>query len=232
MGVAVLVLGHSGSGKSTSLRNFEEGEVGIFNVAGKPLPFRKRLTKSDHADYKTIVASLKANKLNAYVIDDANYLMAFQNFAMAKQTGYGKFTDMAVNFEKMLEAINHTNENTVVYVLMHPDYDESGRMKPKSIGKMLDNQLCIEGMFPIVLLADNDESGYHFVTKSDGTTPAKAPMGMFGDDVIDNDLKAVDTSIREYYAMASLSGEPPQAEVVSVEDIGRGALPGKDGEDA
>lgn len=206
MGVSVLILGHSGSGKSTSLRNFEEGEVGIFNVAGKPLPFRKRLPKIDRAQYNQIHGSLAANKLRAYVIDDANYLMAFQNFALAKQSGYGKFTDMAVNFERVLEAANATNDDTITYVFMHPDYDEGGRMKPKSIGKMLDNQLTIEGMFPIVLLADNDDSGYHFVTKSDGTNPVKAPMGMFEDAVIDNDLKAVDCIIRDYWGMAPLAG--------------------------
>ena len=90
MGVSVLILGHSGSGKSTSLRNFEPGEVGIFNVAGKPLPFRKKLDRLDHAAYSQIHRSLMKNKLNAYVIDDANYLMAFQNFARAKQTEIGR----------------------------------------------------------------------------------------------------------------------------------------------
>ena len=205
MGVSVLVLGHSGSGKSTSLRNFEEGEVGIFNVASKPLPFRKRLTKIDKAQYNQIHGSLAKNAMRAYVIDDANYLMAFQNFALAKQSGYGKFTDMAVNFERVLEAANATNDDTITYVFMHPDYDESGRMKPKSIGKMLDNQLTIEGMFPIVLLATNDENGYHFVTKSDGTNPVKAPMGMFDEALIDNDLKAVDNAIREYWGMKPLT---------------------------
>ena len=206
MGVSVLVLGHSGSGKSTSLRSFEPGEVGIFNVAGKPLPFRKKLQKIDHAAYSQIHQSLATNKLRAYVIDDANYLMAFQNFALAKQSGYGKFTDMAVNFERLLEAANKTSADTIVYFMMHPDYDEQGRMKPKSIGKMLDNQLTIEGMFPIVLLADNDDSGYHFVTASDGTTPVKAPMGMFPEARIDNDLKAVDAMIRDYWELAPLKG--------------------------
>ncbi len=205
MGVSVLILGHSGSGKSTSMRNFEEGEVGIFNVAGKPLPFRKRLAKLDRCQYNQIHGSLAANKLRAYVIDDSNYLMAFQNFRLAKQTGYGKFTDMAVNFEQLLEAANATDDDTIVYFMMHPDYDESGRMKPKTIGKMLDNQLNIEGMFPIVLLALRDDGGFHFATQSDGTTPVKAPMGMFDEALIDNDLKAVDTAIREYWGMASLA---------------------------
>ena len=205
MGVSVLILGYSGSGKSTSLRNFEEGEVGIFNVAGKPLPFRKKLPVANRAGYSTIMQALPRGKMRAYVIDDANYLMAFQNFAMARQTGYGKFTEMAVNFEQLLEAANATDDDTIVYFMMHPDTDEAGRLKPKSIGKMLDSQLTIEGMFPIVLLAERDEQGFCFITQSDGTTPVKAPMGMFDQARIDNDLKAVDSTIREYWGMAPLT---------------------------
>lgn len=90
---------------------------------------------------------------------------------------------------------------------MHPDYDESGRMKPKTIGKMLDNQICVEGMFPIVLLADRDDAGYHFVTQGDSTTPVKAPMEMFDEPRIPNDLKAVDSTVREYWGMKPLGGE-------------------------
>lgn len=206
MGVSVLILGHSGSGKSTSLRNFKTDEVRVLNVAGKPLPFRQKLLKIDRPDYSMIRNALKDNGCHAFIIDDANYLMAFQNFALAKQKGYDKFTDMAVSFEQLLEAANAAPDDTITYFLMHPDYDESGRMKPKSIGKMLDNQLTIEGMFPIVLLAYQDDSGYHFATKSDGTNPVKAPMGMFEDAVIDNDLKSVDTIIRDYWGMAPLSG--------------------------
>ena len=205
MGVSVLVLGYSGSGKSTSLRNFKKGEVGIFNVASKPLPFRGDLPKADGADYATIKKTLASNGLNAYVIDDANYLMAFQNFAMAQQQGYGKFTEMAVNFEQLLEAANNTSPDTIVYFLMHPDTDDNGRLKAKTIGKMLDNQLTVEGMFPIVLLAFQDDAGYHFQTAGDPSSPVKAPIDMFQDAVIPNDLKAVDTIIREYWNLAPLT---------------------------
>lgn len=213
MGVSVLILGHSGSGKSTSLRNFEDGEVGIFNVAGKPLPFRKALPKVDGPTYGQIMQSLDANRLRAYVIDDANYLMAFQNFAMARQPGYGKFTEMAVNFEQLLEAANRTSPDTAVYFMMHPDYDEAGRMKAKTIGKMLDNQLTVEGMFPIVLMTECGQSGHVFVTASDGTNPVKAPMGMFPEPSMENDLKAVDGIIREYWGMAPLRAPEAAGEV-------------------
>lgn len=205
MGVSVLVLGASGSGKSTSLRNFEPGEVAVFDVAGKPLPFRKKLDVAHRPSYGVIMKKLKENSRRAYVIDDANYLMAFQNFALASVKGYDKFTTMAVNFEQLLEASNATDEDTVTYYLMHPEYDADGRMKPKSIGKMLDSQLCIEGMFPIVLVAQRMEDGYRFVTQTDGTTPAKSPMGMFSENVIDNDLKAVDAAIRDYWGLKALT---------------------------
>ena len=205
MGVSVLLLGASGSGKSTSLRNFEPDEIGVFDVAGKPLPFRKRLKVVSRPSYGVIMKTLASNSMRAYFVDDANYLMAFQNFALANQKGYDKFTTMAVNFEQLLEAANRTSEDTITYFAMHPDYDDMGRMKPKTIGKMLDNQLCVEGMFPIVLVAERMEDGYKFVTQTDGTTPAKSPMGMFPDAIIDNDLKMVDSAIREYWGMRPLT---------------------------
>lgn len=205
MGVSVLVLGESGSGKSTSLRNFEPNEVGIFNVTGKPLPFRKKLPKADHATYDVIVNTLKSNKLNAYVIDDSQYLMAFQSFAKANEKGYGKFTDMAVSFERLLEAANNTNENTIVYFLHHTELREDGRIKAKTIGKMLDNQLTVEGLFPIVIMAVCDEEGYKFITTSDGTNPCKAPMDMLPP-IMDNDLKDVDIAIRDYWGLDPIEG--------------------------
>lgn len=211
MGVSVLILGHSGSGKSTSLRNFDPGEVGVFNVASKPLPFRKHLDVVDRPNYGLIVKTIKANRLNAYVIDDANYLMAFENFARAKETGYTKFVDMASNFEAILEAANFASKDTITYFMMHPDVNDAGRMKAKTIGKMLDEKLCVEGMFPIVLLCEKGEDGFCFVTESDGLTPVKAPMGMFEETRIDNDLKSVDGIIRAYWGLSPLKGGAPDA---------------------
>lgn len=201
MGIPILILGRSGSGKSTSLRNFSADEVAVYNVAGKPLPFRGRLPTAQRPSYEDIVKSLAANKRRCYVIDDANYLMAFESFAMANQKGYEKFTKMAVDFERLLEAALRTSDDTTVYFLMHPEVDDSGYMKPKTIGKMLDNQLCIEGLFPMVLIAGRDDRGYHFRTTTNGNDPAKAPMGML-DERIDNDLKAVDDAARDYWQLA------------------------------
>ena len=207
MGVSVLVLGHSGSGKSTSLRNFKPGEIGVFNVIGKPLPFRGELPKIDNPTYLQIDASLAKNNLRAYCIDDAGYLMQMENIERANEAGWGKYTDMQGKFAKLLKLANNANNDTITYFLMHPDYDSNGRMKPKTIGKLLDEKLDVAGMFPIVLIAERTDSGYCFTTQTDGSTPAKSPMGMFDELRIDNDLKLVDSAIREYWQMKPLAGE-------------------------
>lgn len=206
MGVLVMVLGKSGAGKSTSLRNFEADEIGIFNVAGKPLPFRKRLPKADRCGYRDIAAMLAKNDLRAYAVDDSTYLMQFDNFARANDSGYQKFTDIAVSFERLLEAAMATDENTVVYFLHHPDEDERGNVRPKSVGKMLNEKLCIEGLFPIVIGCEVRDGKHVFSVEADERGIAKAPMGMFEKDVFENDLKAVDTAIREYWQLAPLKG--------------------------
>lgn len=206
MGVLVMVLGKSGSGKSTSLRNFEADEIGIFNVAGKPLPFRKRLPKADRCGYRDIAATLAKNDFRAYAVDDSTYLMQFDNFARANDSGYQKFTDIAVSFERLLEAAMATDENTVVYFLHHPDEDERGNVRPKSVGKMLNEKLCIEGLFPIVLNCEVRDGKHVFSVEPDERGIAKAPMGMFEKDVFENDLKAVDTAIRKYWQLEPLKG--------------------------
>lgn len=204
MGIACLVLGKSGSGKSASMRNFNKDDVRILNVASKPLPFRNvnNLMKADKATYGMIKGALKSGQSLSYVIDDAQYLMAFESFEKSNITGYGKFTDMAKNFEEMLRFIQEdTSPDTVVYVLQHVDTDENGNVKAKTLGKMLDQQLDIHGLFTICLMSVANEKGYHFVTQSDGTNPCKSPMGMFENNEIDNDLKIVDDAIREYYGL-------------------------------
>ena len=199
MGVPVLVLGASGSGKSTSMRNFDVDEIGVFNVAGKPLPFRKKLPKVDNATYEKIYKVLKKPERKKYVIDDSQYLMAFESFDHAKETGYGKFTNMALNFRNLIDfIIRGTPADCIVYMLHHTELADDGKLKAKTLGKMLDNQLTVEGLFSIVLLCQVEGSEHYFITNSDGSNPAKSPMDMF-EMKIDNDLKFVDATIREYY---------------------------------
>ena len=207
MGIPVMIMGASGSGKTTSLRNFEPDEIGIFNVAGKPLPFRKKLPMVNNARYNTIYKGLSAAKLKRYVIDDSQYLMAFESFDHANEIGYGKFTNMAVNFKNLISyVIIQTPQDCIVYFLHHTEVLDSGHIKAKTLGKMLDNQLTIEGLFSIVLLCQCEGGQHYFLTNSDGTNTAKSPMDMF-EMQIDNDLKAVDQAIREYYEFDAEGGD-------------------------
>ena len=201
MGIPVLIMGESGSGKSCSLRNFNEQDVGIFNVASKPLPFRKKLKVINGATYQTIINSLAKSSLKRYVIDDSQYLLAFEFFDKAKDTGYGKFTDLALNFKSLIDyVIKETPSDCIVYFLHHTETTDNGKIKAKTIGKLLDEKLTVEGLFSIVLLAKTDGKRYYFETQSDGYTTAKSPMEMF-DREIDNDLAFVDKTIREYYEL-------------------------------
>lgn len=186
------------------MRNFTESDVRILNVASKPFPFRNvnKLKKADKATYSMIKGAVSSGKSLSYVVDDAQYLMAFESFEKANETGYGKFTNMAKNYEEMLRYIQEeTTPDTIVYIMQHIETDENGKVKAKTLGKMLDQQLTIEGLFTIVLLCKADRNKHYFVTQSDGTNPCKSPMGMFDEIEIDNDLKLVDDAIREYYGL-------------------------------
>jgi hypothetical protein len=198
MGIPIFILGESGSGKTASLRNFGEKEVGIFNVASKPLPFKKQLPKFDGATYQTIINGLSKATLKRYVIDDSQYLMAFEMFSRAKETGYGKFTDIAVSFKNIIDyVVKNTPNDCIVYFLHHTQKTEIG-IKAKTVGKMLDDQITLEGLFSIVLRTKVEDGKYYFITQSDGTDTTKSPMEMF-DLIIENDLKFVDETIRKYW---------------------------------
>ena len=205
----VLIMGDSGSGKSTSFRNFKANEVSIFNVTNKDLPYKGKVAKIDNASYEDIAKHLSNPTKRAYIIDDAGYLMVFESFARANETGYSKFTDMAKKFVDMLQFIaTQVPDDVIVYITMHTEDDpEMHKIKAKTIGKMIDQQLKLEGLFTIVLRAMQTEDGYKFITRDDNVSTAKSPMGMFDADMIDNDLKAVDTIIRDYYEMPPLVDE-------------------------
>lgn len=199
MGIPVLIMGESGSGKSASMRNFSPDEIKILNVASKPLPFRKKLPTVDKAGYRTIFNELKNPTVKSYVIDDSQYLMCFELFEKCDEAGYKKFTDTAKHFYSLLQLIiQQTPPDVIVYFLHHIEQAETGKIKAKTSGKMLDNQLTLEGLFSIVLMCQTDGQTHKFITQSDGNTTAKSPMEMFEQE-IDNDLKFVDKTIRDYY---------------------------------
>lgn len=206
MGLPVLILGESGSGKSTSLRNFNKDELVIYNVAGKPLPFRggTQLNRADNVSYNTIMQNMSKKKFRCYVIDDSQYLLAFELFGRVAEKTYDKFTEMAVHFYDLIQfVIRQMPPDCIVYFLHHTD-DIDGKVKAKTVGKMLNEKLTVEGLFSIVLMAKNLDGRYVFRTHSDGRDTVKTPMDMFEQDEIDNDLKAVDAAIRKYYNMKGL----------------------------
>lgn len=203
MGVPVLVIGESSSGKTFSIRNFPANEVGIFSVEKGRLPFKGDFKVKKRATYKDINSIFKEPKLKRYVIDDSQYLMVNALFDRAKETGYQKYTDLALDFRNLIHNVNYAlPDDVIVYFLHHTETDpNTGKVKAKTVGKMIDQYLTLEGCFDIVLLAEADNEGHHFITQSDGYTTAKSPDGMFSDVKIPNDLKLVDDAIREYWGL-------------------------------
>lgn len=206
MAIPVLILGNSGTGKSASMRNFPAGSVGVFNVQGKPFPFPggNKLARVDTDDYAKIAAGLKAAQVRSMVVDDAQYLMANQFMRTASQIGYQKFTDMAQNYWNLIQTAISLPNDKIVYFLQHIELDANGNEKAKTIGKMLDEKITVEGMFTIVLKTNMTDGVYSFVTHNTGHDTVKSPMGMFEQDLIPNDLYEVDKIIRNYYGLKPL----------------------------
>ena len=208
MAKMTLIMGRSGAGKTASLRNMKETTL-VINPNQKPLPFKGndnvKLMNCD--EYLTIKAAL----LTAYekgarvaVIDDAGYLMTkkfMDGHRQAKgNSQFDLYNEIADNFYSLIKYIsNDLPSDMIVYVVMHEEMNDSGYSKPKTIGKLLDDKVCIEGMFTIVLHALKLDGKYQFATKTDGLDVTKTPMGMFDTEYIDNDLQLVTDKIREYY---------------------------------
>lgn len=202
MGIPVLIMGESGSGKTYSLKNFDPNEVGIFSVEKGRLPFKGDFKVVKHATYTDIGKIFGSPKLKRYVIDDSQYLLVNELFDRAKDTGYQKYTDMAVNFRNLIHAVNHNlPDDVIVYFLHHTETDSNtGKTKAKTVGRMIDQYLTLEGCFDIVLLTAVDGNQHFFITQSDGYTTAKSPDGMF-EPKIPNDLAEVDRQIRDYWGL-------------------------------
>ena len=204
MGIPVLILGESGSGKTYSIKNMDPEKVGVYLVEKPRLPFRKKFNIYQGGGYFPILKGLADPKLKQYVIDDSQYLLVNEFFDRAGETGYQKFTEMALNFRNLIHfVIQKTPEDVIVYFLHHTDTDGNGRVKAKTIGRMLDEKLTVEGLFDIVLRTAVDPEGHWFLTQTNGYDTVKTPEDMFPPK-IPNDLAAVDKAIREYYGMEEI----------------------------
>ena len=209
MGLPVLVLGESGSGKSYSIKNMDADSVGIFAVEKGLLPFKNKGFKvAKNSTYGMIMGALQNPQLKRYVIDDSQYLMVNEFFDRAKDTGYQKYTDIGLHFRNLVHHINQNlADDVIVYFLHHTELDSNtGKVKAKTVGKMLDNYLTLEGCFNIVLQAVAEGKDHYFITQSDGSNTAKSPEEMFADK-ISNDLAYVDKTIREYYGFDNKESE-------------------------
>ena len=219
MALPVLVEGRSGSGKTFALKNFKPDELGVISVEKGRLPFRSELkviripkwggeeaqnfAQVNAAKYAWIMNTIRKASVKSIAIDDSQYLLANELFDRAYEKGYDKYTQMAVNFRNLIHFVNDLeDDNKIVYFLHHSETDSDGREKCKTIGKMLDEKLTIEGCFDIVLYCQD----HKFFTQSNGISTAKSPEGMF-DLEIPNDLKAVDVAIRNYYNMEGNSND-------------------------
>lgn len=212
MALPVLIIGRSGSGKTYSLKNFKAGEIGVISIEKGRLPFKSDLTVTklktfgdedyspaqlNAARYAWLEEIISRSKVKAIAIDDSQYLLANELFDRAKEKGYDKFTDMAANFRNLIKFVNELPEDDkIVYFLHHSEADVDGKEKIKTIGKMLDEKLCVEGCFDVVIYCQDNK----FYTQANGQSTAKTPEGMFELE-IPNDLKFVDQTIRDYYGM-------------------------------
>lgn len=201
MAIPVLVLGESGTGKSASLRNFKESDVKVINVANKPLPFKNKLECVAVDTYEKILKELKNTNKKAIVLDDAQYIMANEFMRRATERGYDKFTEIAFHMWDIVESVKDLPADTVVYFLSHIERDSEGNEKVKTIGKLLDEKITLEGMYTIVLKTNVSDGQYSFITQNSGKDTVKSPIGLFSSYAIDNDLKYVDEKIRNYYEL-------------------------------
>jgi len=224
---SIAVVGQSGTGKSTSYGSFPElgieglnpKETVIINVTGKDLPFRgwKKMYKgkvSENGNYVETSDPEVIRKAIQYisderpditniVLDDAQYIMAFEFMRRAKETGYNKFTDIGVNMSKIVDTARNVRKDLKVFFLWHPEMDREFGYKMKTVGNMVDNYLTLEGLFTVVLYSRvemdfNNKPSYRFVTNNDGKYPAKSPYGMFDSLYIPNDLGFVVKQINKY----------------------------------
>ena len=208
MGQKVLIIGKSGTGKSTSMRNFAKDEVCLIKSINKQLPFRGKFEETHVTDnVRQIISKMRSTNKKVIVIDDAQYVMGNEFFRRANETGWDKFTDIGKNFYDLLTETDSLPEDVIVYFLLHTETDTEGNIKVKTIGKMLDEKLTVEGTATIVLMTNVVDGKYTFQTQNSGKDICKSPMGMFQNYLIDNDLKMVDGIIREYYELSDVKVE-------------------------
>lgn len=212
MSIAALILGESGTGKSTSLRTLDPSRTLLIQAIKKPLPFKasgwktRASLKSDgnviqSDDPALIERLLRQSPHDIVVIDDFQYVMANEFMRRNQEKGYDKFNDIGRNAWNILMAAGDLAAHRRVYILAHTQSNDQGHVSIKTIGKMLDDKITIEGMVTIVLRTSVRDGSYLFATQNNGNDTTKSPMGMFDEQLIPNDLGAVDQAICDFYSI-------------------------------
>lgn len=210
MSIAVMVLGTSGTGKSASLRNMDPAQTLLIQTIPKPLPFRSKewrgvkeggniVVSSDSAQ---IVTAMQKTSRPIIVVDDFQYLLATEYMARAFEKGYEKFTEMALHYFNVLTAAATLAPHKRVYMLSHTDMSDTGQVKAKTIGKLLDEKITVEGLVTIVLRTLVINGAYVFSTRNNGADTVKTPIDLFADEHIPNDLAEADKAIVQYYELS------------------------------
>jgi hypothetical protein len=210
MGIGAIIYGESGSGKSFSIKNLDAEKVGIINVANKPLPFKQNSFKMNSLwTIDNIIKKLNRAQADILIIDDFQYIMSFFIMSKIEETtgnlAFQKYSDIAKGIVDIIKCINNLPPQKRVYCLSHSEINDNGKEKLKTVGRLLDNQIVIEGLFSIVIKAIIINNQHHFLTKNEGNTTVKTPFEMFNDALIPNDLKIVDDAIVDYYNLNSVS---------------------------
>lgn len=208
MSELIIIIGESGTGKSTSLRNLNPKETIIVNVGGKKMPFKggnKKFGKNIlHTTNSSKVCSWletikKQKEIKNIIIDDFQFIGGFEYLARANERGYEKFSQIAQNMFLPLHKGTKMREDQKVFVLAHQEIDERGRAKLKTVGKMVDNAINLESLATITLYTEVKDGEYFFRTHNTGNNTGKSPMGMFEEELIENDLEKVIKIINSYY---------------------------------
>ena len=228
MGILTYILGRSGTGKSYSMRNFDKKDISIINVQGKILPFRGSgafdIVHTDSSDEIVKTIEEKSKTYKTIVVDDFQYVMANEFMRRATERGYDQFTEIARHAWDIADCVNRLPQDVIVYVMCHTDTDQDGFEKLKTIGKLLDEKIVLEGMSTIVLKTAVSDGQYMFLTQNNGKDTVKSPADMFPSFAIENDLKYVDDKIRNYY---ELSGAKSDEEIKKSDETAKKEAPEK-----
>lgn len=214
MSYACLILGESGTGKTCSLRNLDPKNTLLIQPVRKPLPFRSTgwkeiKQKGDgnnilvRSNPQAIINCMHTSPFDVIVVDDWQYILASMYMAARNVKGFDKFTEIGGAGFDIAKAASELGENKRVYVLAHTTSDEFGNTRIKTLGKLLDDKIVVEGMFTTVLRTHVENGRYLFSTQNSGSDTVKSPMGMFSEQYIENDLAAIDRVICDYYGITN-----------------------------